>query len=78
MSELEDNGAVPYEREIMDAISLLHKDWMDDEDKALFNSEIIKEIGGMKKLSDDIATGVSNGYSVESQIQILKSIISGI
>lgn len=47
--------------------------WMDDEDWIEFLEEVERTSGiTRERLSIDIETGVNNGYTFETQIQMLK------
>ena len=66
---------VSYEKEIKKLFSSMHEDWMDDEDKDAFDSEMLKLMGGIDKVNRDIRTGVENGFTVEFQLNLLKRAI---
>jgi len=40
--------------------------------------EIIKDYGGFEQMDRDIDIGVQNGYSVEAQLDLLKSILTNL
>ena len=64
-----------YETEINEMLNIAipKESWItDDEHKEVIN-EIFKLMGITKqRLSDDIETGVKNGYTVEQQIAVLE------
>ena len=64
-----------YENEINEVINIVcpKESWMADEEHQEIIEETFKQMGITKqKLSDDIETGVKNGYSVKLQIELLK------
>ena len=51
--------------------------WMDDADWSAFCAKIYAKPGfSVKKIQEDFRQGVENGYSVDQQIQICKSLFS--
>ena len=54
-----------YEIEIDEFLrSIIYESWMDDEDYNTILNETLNQLGISKKIiSDDIETGVMNGYS---------------
>ena len=66
-----------YDKEINEILSILHSDWMDEDDKVEFNEELFK-ISGItrEKLNDDIKKGVEKGHTVEEQMLILKDVFT--
>ncbi|MFT6880879.1 MAG: putative Ser/Thr protein kinase [Arcticibacterium sp.] len=55
---------------------LYDKSWMDDEDYKEVIDLTFKTMGITKqKLSDDIETGIKNGYTVKQQIDLLKQVL---
>lgn len=52
---------------------LLQESWMTDEEYEEMLSNVLGVLNITKqKMSDNIETGIKNGYSVDRQIQILK------
>ena len=66
---------IPYESKIMELLSEMHESWMDENDKEEFDEEILKRVGGIQKLSDEIRVGVCNGYTVNYQMEICRKVI---
>ncbi len=58
-----------YRPEIESALSVLHEDWIDDEDKRQFNDELIRK--HFQNADQAIEVGIANGYSVEQQMKIM-------
>lgn len=50
----------------------LHEPWMDQQDKELMNSELMRKFGA--QFEKDIETGIANGYTVEQQEALVRSI----
>lgn len=56
---------------------LYDESWMDDKDYKEVIDLTFKTMGITKqKLSDDIETGVKNGYTVKQQIELLKRVLN--
>jgi hypothetical protein len=56
---------------------LYDESWMDDEDYKEVIDLTFKTMGITKqKLSDDIETGIKNGYTVKQQIDLLKQVLN--
>jgi predicted transcriptional regulator len=52
---------------------LFREDWMNDDDWNNFLEEVERTSGiTIERLSSDIEIGVNNGYSFDTQIQMLK------
>lgn len=61
---------------IEDMLSGFHEPWMDSADKAQMNQELLKATGlTLEQLDADIETGVQNGFSVQSQMILVKRLI---
>jgi len=61
-----------YEKEIKTIFSLFYDDWMDEDDKANMDHHLLKYIGKtIEELSEDIDTGIKNGYSIKDQLNII-------
>ena len=68
-----------YETEINEIINtaLAKESWMTHEEHQEIIEETFKQMGiNKQKLSDDIETGVKNGYTVKQQIELLKQVIN--
>jgi hypothetical protein len=68
-----------YENEINEMLKLaIPKDsWTTDNEHEDIINESLKQTGITKqKLSDDIETGIKNGYTVEQQLDILKRVLN--
>jgi len=68
-----------YENEINEIINtvLPKEGWMTDEEHQEIIEETFKQMGiNKQKLSDDIETGVKNGYTVKQQIELLKQVLN--
>lgn len=68
-----------YENEINAIINtvLPKESWMTDEEYQEIIEETFKQMKINKhKLSDDIVTGVKNGYTVKQQIDLLKRLLN--
>jgi hypothetical protein len=65
-----------YEKEVKQLFrDAFYESWMDDEDWVEFEAEVFKAIdSSYEKMSKDIEVGVSNGYSVEFQIKLVKDL----
>ena len=65
-----------YEIEIDEFLrSIIYESWMDDEDYNTILNETLNQLGISKKIiSDDIETGVMNGYSIETQFRLVQII----
>jgi hypothetical protein len=67
-----------YEKEAKELFRGVFFD-IDEDDWGEFESEVFKATGlSYEKLSDDIETGVNNGYSVEFQIKLLKDLLNSL
>lgn len=69
-----DENEIKYLVEINQILKdCFHESWMDENDWDLFLIEINEKQPNLtKKLSDDIITGINNGHSLETQIEIIK------
>jgi len=57
---------------------MLFDSWMDDTDKTMYIALLNTEYGlTMGKINSDIIKGVNNGYSVESQVEVVNEILKG-
>lgn len=55
---------------------LFFEDWMEEEDWQDILNELLKQTGkSLKIMSDEIEIGVKNGYSVQQQLDIIKSVL---
>lgn len=62
-----------YEKEIKDIIRpVLKEDWMNNEEVDEVIELSVALIGGWDQLTSDLIVGVSNGYSIQQQLDILK------
>ncbi len=67
---------IKYEKEIQLLLrDLFYEKWMDEEDYSEIQKEAFKEIGiSIEKLSTEIEVGVSNGHSLEYQMDLIRKI----
>lgn len=66
-----------YKKEIKDILRpLLKKDWLSDEEVDETIEQSVKLIGGWDKITNDLIIGVSNGYSIQQQLDILKIVLN--
>jgi len=67
-----------YQKEIDQLLrDMFYEDWMDEEDYLEIEIEILKQTGVSKALlSKQIEIGVDNGYTIDKQIQIIKTILN--
>lgn len=66
-----------YESAINEILSLFHSPWMDAQDKEEMNREVLKAMGKtMEELDDEIEKGVIRGYSVETQVELARKLVS--
>lgn len=67
-----------YEKEIDQFLrNMIYEDWMNEEDYNNIISETLKQIGiNKEKLSTDIEIGIKNGYSIETQLALVKRILN--
>jgi hypothetical protein len=68
-----------YQEQINKMMNILipRKEWMSDEDYQNIVDLSLKHLGtNMQRLSNDIEEGVSNGHSVEDQIDLLNKLTS--
>ena len=66
-----------YEEEVKEVINIMvpRESWMNDEDYQEAVELTLKFTDtNLQKISDDIEEGVKNGYSVEFQLNLLKSL----
>lgn len=56
-------------------LSELHAEWMDEEDKRFFNSEMITQFGD--KVDADVDIGIANGFSEDEQEKIVRLFVRG-
>jgi len=64
-----------YWNEIKEMFSPFFEYWMDEDDKDELIKEILKTIGTTpEKLANDIEIGIKNGYSLKTQIKLIKQI----
>lgn len=66
-----------YETEINEMLNMAipKESWMTDNEHDEIINKTFKQMGITKqKLSDNIETGVKNGYTVERQVDVLKQI----
>ncbi len=67
----------PHFDAMMSIFEDLYEEWMNEEDKLEFVSELIKESGlSFSKLHSDIEIGLNNGYTIEQQVKIAKMILA--
>ena len=68
---------VKYHQQINTMLKdIFYEDWMDEQDWAEFLEEVQSVTGiGFEKLSKDIEEGVKNGYSVETQMKLIKQVL---
>lgn len=67
---------VKYYDAIIEMFEPLYESWMDDTDKEEFIVELIaSQNKTLSILSDEIDIGISNGYTVEQQVEIGQLII---
>ncbi len=53
-----------------------YEDWMNENDWDAFLSELCKYFGvTIQSLSNDLEIGVKNGFSIETQFEVLKYIL---
>ncbi len=64
-----------YENEINNFIrEIIFEDWMSEEDYVELLNELNK-IYDIKELDNQIKIGISNGYPIETQFEIVKKLI---
>ena len=69
--------AVSYTKEVEEILSYMHEDWMDGEDKVMVVEMALVATGKTRQdFENDLRVGVSNGYSVEKQMEVIKVIFS--
>lgn len=51
----------------------LHQSWMDDQDKADFDLEMMRQFGA--QIDADIDVGISNGFTEQQQYGIIRSLL---
>jgi len=68
---------IPYEDEINEFLKeIFYEDWMDDNDWAVCLESWLTESGkSIQSLSNDLQVGMKNGYSIESQFSLIKSML---
>lgn len=65
-----------HQQAIEAMLANFHASWMNADDKAEMNRELLNAVGKtMEELDADIETGVQNGYSVETQLEICKALM---
>jgi hypothetical protein len=66
-----------HQKIIADLLSSFHEEWMDFDDKAKMNSELLRAAGKtMEQLDAEIEIGVRNGYPPETQLAIYKRVVA--
>jgi len=66
-----------YQKELDEMFSYCHESWMDENDKENFNKDILKEMNTtMEDLDIMFEQWVENGYSIETQLSLVKQLIS--
>lgn len=62
-----------YEEEIKDIIRpILKEDWMSNNEVDEIIELSVALMGGWDKITNDLIIGISNGYSIQQQLDILK------
>ena len=69
---------IKYEKEIDQLLTeLLREDWMNDEDYEEALGLTLEAIGSSKEnLSEQLQVGVGHGHSIETQFELVKTIIN--
>lgn len=77
MSEVNQDSKIPYEDEINSFLTERYREsWMDDSDWKTFLDILETKSGiSVRSLSDDVQTGIKNGYSVQSQFDLIRTLI---
>ncbi len=66
-----------YEEEIKDILRpLLKEEWMSDEEVDEVIEVSVGLMGGWDKITNDLIIGISNGYSIQQQLDILKVVLN--
>ncbi len=66
-----------YEKEIKDIIRpVLKEDWMSNEEVDEVIELSVALMGGWDKITNDLIIGISNGYSIKQQLDILEKYIN--
>lgn len=65
-----------YEHAISALFEPLYEGWMTEEDREEARKLFLQKLGRtMEELDNEVAIGVQNGYSVETQLQLLHRIL---
>ena len=73
-----ETNTIRYEAEVDKLIEeVFRSDWMNELDWQAFQEEFYRNSGETKQsLSEQIEVGIKNGYSIESQIEVAKKLLS--
>lgn len=68
-----------HKKTVNEILALYHEWWMDENDRAEMDSEVLKLMGKTKEqLSELIEIGIKNGCSAQDQLEIIKKLIKKI
>lgn len=66
-----------HESTINQILALYHEPWMNAQDRADFNQEILVVMGKtMEQLDEEIEEGVHKGHSPETQVAMVRVVIA--
>jgi len=68
-----------YREELRELIyQILYEDWMDEDDIDEAIEEAVAEVGGWAGLDNALLIGVQNGYSIDSQLNMIQQLIRAV
>ena len=66
-----------HHKSIMEMFNPFYESWMSEDDHAELVNEVLRLQGKtLKMLNDEIDIGISNGYTVEQQIDVIRYAIT--